>query len=279
MKIVRYRLGGDTAVGLLENGIISHADVKSVTEAISQSQSGSGELSADRSAGIAKDKVELLAPIDPETKVLCVALNYQGHIKETGADVPENPIIFFKVYHSMIGANTDIYHHEMITQLDYGGELAVVIGKEYYDIPEEDAWNYVGGVAAFNDTSARNLLWVKAKDKIFLDWYSGKCRERSTPMEAIVTIDEVKTELKPGQLRVQTRVNGEERQNALTEELIFKIPELVSFCSSRVNLMPGDVIATGTPHGVGMASGKFLNSGDIVEVEISGLPILKNKVG
>jgi 2-keto-4-pentenoate hydratase/2-oxohepta-3-ene-1,7-dioic acid hydratase in catechol pathway len=276
MKIVRYKAGGNTSVGLLEDGVIFPAEAKSISDAMTQA--GSGNLSVDRAAGVEEDSVELLAPIDPETKVLCVALNYQGHVNETGAGVPENPIIFFKVYHSMIGAYTDIHHHEMVTQLDYEGELAIVIGKEGYDIPEGDAWDYVGGVAAFNDTSARNLLWVKAEDKVFLDWYSGKCLERSTPMGPIVTTDEVETELKSGQLRVQTRVNGDERQNALTDELIFKIPELVSFCSSRVNLMPGDVIATGTPHGVGMASGKYLNSGDVVEVEISGLPILRNKV-
>jgi 2-keto-4-pentenoate hydratase/2-oxohepta-3-ene-1,7-dioic acid hydratase in catechol pathway len=276
MKIVRYRDGDSIAVGLLEGKTIFPASAKSVSAAMVEA--GAGDLSVDRSAGIVKGTVELLAPIDPETKVLCVALNYQGHVNETGAGVPENPIIFFKVYHAMIGAYTDIHHHDMITQLDYEGELAIVIGKEGYDIPEDDAWDHVGGVAAFNDTSARNLLWVKAEDKVFLDWYSGKCLERSTPMGPIITTDEVEEKLKSGQLRVQTRVNGEERQNALTEELIFKIPELVSFCSSRVNLMPGDVIATGTPHGVGMASGKYLNPGDIVEVEISGLPILKNKV-
>jgi 2-keto-4-pentenoate hydratase/2-oxohepta-3-ene-1,7-dioic acid hydratase in catechol pathway len=277
MKIVRYRDGDAVSVGILEDDKVFPANAASVSEAMTQA--GAGALSADKSAAIQLSDVELLAPVDPETKVLCVALNYQGHVNETGQAVPENPIIFFKVYHSMIGDGAEIHHHDMITQLDYEGELAVVIGKEGYDIAVEDAWSHVGGISAFNDTSARNLLWVKAGEKVFLDWYSGKCLERSSPMgPAIVTTDEIETELKAGQLTVETRVNGEVRQNALTEELIFKIPELVSFCSSRVTLMPGDVIATGTPHGVGMASGNYLNSGDVVEIDITGIPVLTNKV-
>ncbi|MBT3764670.1 MAG: fumarylacetoacetate hydrolase family protein [Rhodospirillales bacterium] len=277
MKIVRYRDGDAASVGILEDDKVFPANATTVSEAMMQA--GAGALSADKSSAIPLSDVELLAPVDPATKVLCVALNYQGHVNETGAAVPENPIIFFKVYHSMIGDGAEIHHHDVITQLDYEGELAVVIGKEGYDIPLEDAWSYVGGVSAFNDTSARNLLWVKAEDKVFLDWYSGKCLERSSPMgPAIVTKDELESELMAGQLRVQTRVNGEERQNAMTEELIFNIPELVSFCSTRVNLMPGDVIATGTPHGVGMASGNYLSSGDVVEIDITGIPVLTNKV-
>ena len=116
MKIVRYRDGDAVSVGILEDDKIFPANAASVSEAMTQA--GAGALSADKSAAIQLSDVELLAPVDPETKVLCVALNYQGHVNETGQAVPENPIIFFKVYHSMIGDGAEIHHHDMPSNID-----------------------------------------------------------------------------------------------------------------------------------------------------------------
>jgi len=277
MQIARCAHGGRDIVGVVEDGQIYPAAAETLSAALARSLDGG--LDCDRRAGVPWDEVTPLAPVDPHNKILCVALNYQGHIRETGQAVPENPIIFFKTYDSMIGAGAPIANPDITEKLDYEGELAIVMGRGCRDIAPRDAWSHIAGISAFNDTSARDLLRVKAGDNIMFDWYSSKCMDSATAMgPVIVTYDEVADDLQAGNLSVITRVNGNEVQNAKTEELIFDIPALVSFCASRVRLAPGDVIATGTPAGVGMFTGTFLNSGDVVEIDIAPVPVLRNTV-
>lgn len=224
-------------------------------------------------------EAQLLPGLDERAKVLCVALNYLDHAKEARQPVPSSPIVFFKSQEAMISPDAPITPPRSVQQRDYEGELAIIIGKEAYEVSETQAWEHVAGVAAFNDTSSRDLLNVKAGDKVHLDWFSAKCLDRSTPIGPAVPLHEVAADLQARRTRVSTRVNGELRQDAPIADMIFDIPRLIAFASSRVRLSPGDVITTGTPPGVGFAGARYLKPRDVVEVSVNGLPGLRNVVG
>jgi 2-keto-4-pentenoate hydratase/2-oxohepta-3-ene-1,7-dioic acid hydratase in catechol pathway len=206
------------------------------------------------------EEVELLAPVDP-SKVVCVGLNYAEHAKELKMDLPTEPIIFMKPPSAVIGPGADIVMPPSSSQVDYEGELAVVIKERCRNVPAERADDYVLGYANFNDVTARDL---QRKDG---QWTRAKSFDTFAPMGPYVV------DLDPSDLEIQTRVNGRLRQSSRTSDLIFPVPELIEFVSEIMTLLPGDVIATGTPPGVGS-----LSAGDYVEVEIEGLGVLKNGV-
>jgi len=273
MAYARYRHGGRDLIGLTDGSTVAPVAAASLVEALSR------RPAADEAARVPIGEVELLPAYDPPAKVLCVALNYVDHAKEAAQPVPATPIVFFKSAEAMIGAGARIQAPEVVRQLDYEGELAIVIGEGGFAIAREDAWRHVAGVTAFNDTSSRDLLKVKAGEAVHLDWFSAKCLERSTPVgPAVVPLAEMRDALEVRAVRVRTRVNGEVRQDAPIADMIFDIPTVVAFASSRVSLRPGDVIATGTPPGVGFATGRFLSPGDVVEVDVTGVPTLRNVV-
>lgn len=273
MEIVRFSHQGKVAVGQRKNGHLFPLDSPSLADALT----GGGKSAG---APIPTTDVELLPALDANAKILCVALNYVNHAVEAKQPIPELPILFFKSQEAMIAAEAPITAPAVVTQLDYEGEIAVVIGKEAYNVSEADAWDHIAGLAPFNDVSSRDLLNVKAGEKVHLDWFSAKCLNSSTPMgPGVVQTADIIDDLKAGRTRVTTRVNGEVRQSAEIRDMIFDIPKIVAFASSRVKLSPGDVIATGTPPGVGFATGQFLKRGDVVEVEVTGLPLLRNVVG
>lgn len=243
------------------------------------------DMIAALGAGLAPDghpeaAADILPPVTPGAKILCVALNYVDHAKESAQPIPETPILFFKSHEAMIAGGAPIQVPQEVTDLDYEAELAIVIGKPAFEIGREDAWDHIAGVTTFNDVSARNLFKVKAGDKSHLDWFSGKCLNTSTPIgPEVFPLDLILDELKAGTTRIRCLVNGEVRQDAPVSDMIFDIPTLVSFVSSRVTLSPGDIIATGTPPGVGAGTGRFLAKGDVVRVEVTGLPAMENVVG
>jgi 2-keto-4-pentenoate hydratase/2-oxohepta-3-ene-1,7-dioic acid hydratase in catechol pathway len=206
------------------------------------------------------EEVKLLAPVDP-SKVVCVGLNYVEHAKELKMDLPSEPIIFLKPPTAVIGPGADIVMPPSSGQVDYEGELAVVIKKRCKNVPAGRADEYILGYANFNDVTARDL---QRKDG---QWTRAKSFDTFAPMGPYVV------DLDPSSLKIQTRVNGEVRQSSSTSDLIFSVPELVEFVSEIMTLLPGDVIATGTPPGVGS-----LSAGDLVEVEIEGLGALRNGV-
>jgi len=227
----------------------------------------------------------VLAPIPrPRRNVMCVGKNYYEHAHEftkSGFDssassasdaVPKAPIIFTKMPESVVGPDTAIgYPGNQCEQLDYEAELGVVIGKAGQGIKPENAMDHVFGFVVINDLTARDLQAVHKQ------WFLGKSFETSCPMGPwLVTADEVDS----GDLQVQCWVNGELRQNSNTRDLIFDIPTLIATLSRGMTLLPGDVIATGTPVGVGIGftPPKFLQSGDKVEVEITGLGRLSNTI-
>ncbi|WP_417897356.1 fumarylacetoacetate hydrolase family protein [Bacillus haimaensis] len=222
------------------------------------------------------EEITLLAPIPrPAKNVLCVGKNYKDHVLEMGSegDIPEHIMIFTKAPTSVIGDGAEILLHESLTsQLDYEGELAVVIGKKGIGIKEEEAYDYVFGYTIINDITARDM---QARHKQF---FLGKSLDASCPMGPVVVHKSAIED--PHELEIITRVNGEIRQHARTDLMIFSIPEMIATLSKGMTLEPGDIIATGTPAGVGKGYNppKFLKRGDVVEVYVEGIGKLTNKV-
>ena len=208
-------------------------------------------------------KVELLAPSDP-SKIVCVGLNYREHARELNQKVPDEPIIFLKPPTAVISPGESIIYPRQSKRMDYEGELGVVIGKKCKYISAKDADQYILGYTCFNDVTARDL---QQKDG---QWTRAKSFDTFAPFGP--WIDESGS-MDVGNMRIQTRVNGEVKQKSNTSDLIFNVPKLVEFISGIMTLLPGDVIATGTPPGVGP-----VQKGDVIEVEIEGIGILKNPV-
>lgn len=242
--------------------------------------------SCPREAVLAPGDVELLPPVPCPQKVFALAGNYSEHIREGGrAPQPKEesyPYFFMKPPSTtLVGSGHDIPCGRIVQRLDYEGELAVVIGRRGKHIPADRALEYVAGYACFNDISER-ALHSKAPPKAerehnkFFDWLVGKWFDGSGPCGPwLVTPDEVGD---PHTLRLQTRVNGETRQDGTTGDMIFTVPEIIEFISRVVTLEPGDIISTGTPAGVGNARGVWLQPGDLVEVEIEHLGVLRNRI-
>ena len=206
--------------------------------------------------------IRLCPPCAP-SKIIAVGLNYRDHAEEMGKTPPEEPMIFLKPSTSVIASGEDIvYPGHMSERVDYEGELAVVIGKRARMVKQEDAGKFILGYTCINDVTARDL---QAKD---IQFTRGKGFDTFAPIGPYI-----ETEIDPSGLEIKTIVNGEIRQHSNTENLIFDVPRLVSFVSEVMTLLPGDIIATGTPGGIGT-----LTPGDTVEVEIEGIGKLTNSV-
>jgi 2-keto-4-pentenoate hydratase/2-oxohepta-3-ene-1,7-dioic acid hydratase in catechol pathway len=217
--------------------------------------------------------VRLLAPVTGPEKLICMGLNYHDHAAEAGREAPAEPMFFAKFANSLIGHGAAIVPPAVTTQVDYEAELAVVIGQPGRNIPADCALQHVAGVMPLNDVSARDLQMANPL------WTGGKAIDTFAPAgPALVLLDEVAD---VQDLPVVARVNGQIVQNSSTASMIFPVAELVSYLSRVMTLVPGDIIATGTPAGVARAHGPmtFLRAGDVVEVEIGGIGLLSNPVG
>jgi 2-keto-4-pentenoate hydratase/2-oxohepta-3-ene-1,7-dioic acid hydratase in catechol pathway len=227
---------------------------------------------AAQESGVALGDVKLLAPVTNPNKVIAIGLNYLDHIRESNAQTPKIPIMFTKYTSSIIGDGDTIHWDPNETaKVDWEVELAVVIGKRAYRISEESVFDYVVGYTVCNDVSARDLQSERGDQ-----WIRGKSLDTFCPLgPCIVTKDEIAD---PHNLKLRTIVNGQTMQDSNTSELLFKIPHLVSYLSRAFTLLPGDVIITGTPPGVGMGKKPpiFLKHGDVVSVEIDGIGKLTN---
>jgi acylpyruvate hydrolase len=214
------------------------------------------------------DERSVLRPIEAPTAIVCVGLNYRTHILEMGRELPTAPTLFSKLSRALTDPYADIELPPASAEVDYEGELAVVIGRGGRGIAREDAWDHVAGLTVLNDVTGRDYQWRTPQ------WFAGKTFQRSTPMGPwIVTPDEF------GEVAGHTltlSVNGEERQRADLDDLVFDVPALVADLSNIVDLEPGDVIATGTPGGVGAPTKSFLQDGDVVEVAIEGIGSIRN---
>ena len=208
---------------------------------------------------------------DSNTRILCVGINYRPHIEEMGREVPEYPVVFVRFPSSLVGDGEAIIKPAVSGQFDFEGELGVVIGKEARHVSRAEALDYVGGYCCFMDGSIRD--WQRHTTQ----FTPGKNFDSSGAIGTVVSADEIPD---PSLLELTTRVNGETMQSAPVSDLVFDVPFLIEYCSTFMTLRPSDVIATGTPGGVGAARTPpvWLNEGDVVEVEISGIGTLTNPV-
>lgn len=229
-------------------------------------------LARDSAPAYPLSSVRLLAPVPRPGKVIAIGLNYRLHTQETQFELPTSPVIFAKFPNSITGPDAPILLPGDDPQTDYEAELAVVIGRRGRNIPEEDAMSYVAGYMPLNDVSARR--WQFA-DK---QWVRGKSPDTFCPIGPWFTTSDAVPD--PHALDIRCRVNGETLQDSNTSYLIFRIPTLIAYLSSSMTLDPGDIIATGTPEGVGFFREPkvLLKHGDVVEVEIENLGILRNTV-
>lgn len=266
MKLVRFEHQGRTAIGRLEGAEVIPLAAGSMTEAMA------GGAPPDAGARLPLAEVRLRAPLDPG-KFICLGLNYAEHVKEGGRDLPEYPTLFLRVASSLLPPGGAILRPRVSADLDYEAELLVVIGRRVRDVPEAEALEAVFGYTAFNDASVRDFQHQTTQ------WTAGKNFDATGPFgPAIVTADE----LPPGAagLAIRSRLNGQVMQDGNTRDMIFPVARVISYVSQVMTLEPGDVIATGTPAGVGAARTPpvFLKPEDVIEVEIEGIPTLTNPV-
>jgi 2-keto-4-pentenoate hydratase/2-oxohepta-3-ene-1,7-dioic acid hydratase in catechol pathway len=231
-----------------------------------------GARAADATAdSIALSDVSLCAPVPDPQKIICIGLNYRDHAEETGQDIPTAPMWFAKFANSLCGSGEPVVlpaaHAEYV---DYEAELALVIGRRTRNVAEAHALSCIAGAMPFNDVSARDLQLQNPL------WTSGKAIDTFAPCgPALVTLDETGD---LGKLGLRARINGETLQQGSTSNMIFGPAELVAWLSRTMTLLPGDIIATGTPAGVGASQDRFLRDGDTVEVEIDGLGTLRSPI-
>ena len=219
------------------------------------------------------NEVTLLAPVAAPPKIVCLGLNYRDHAAEQNAAIPDEPIIFIKPHTTIIGPNENIVKPSFVKQLDYEAELAVVMGRKAKNVLVSEAKSYIFGYTILNDVSARDIQF---KDK---QWTRGKSFDTFAPTgPCITTVNQLQD---TSNLCIRTWVNNELRQNSTTKNMVFNVYEIIHHLSRVMTLEPCDVIATGTPAGVGFAfkpQPKFLQAGDIIRIEIEKIGILENMV-
>ena len=252
----------------IENFIASESQqIKKLKETIQKT-----EKTDVRKVSHLATSTKILTPIRYPGKIVCLGLNYRDHAAEQNASIPNEPVIFMKPHTAIIGPNDSIVKPSFVQQLDYEAELAIVIGKRAKNVPLSEVHAHIFGYTIMNDVSARDIQF---KDK---QWTRGKSFDTFAPIGPyITTADELED---TSNLLIRTWVNGELRQNSSTKNMVFDPPEIVHRLSRVMTLEPCDIIATGTPAGVGFAMKpqKFLKDGDSIRIEIEGIGILENRV-
>lgn len=259
MKLAMYRSESGPRAGVVDGDRLTDAG-----ESLFDPRPASGS--------VALASATLLAPVPRPGKILCIGLNYKDHAAESGAEAPPTPVTFAKFANTVIGPSAPIRVPAITEQVDYEAELGVVIGRTARGVSREEALDCVLGYTCVNDVSARDLQFADGQ------WVRGKTLDTFCPMGPwIVTTDEISD---PQALPIRCVVNGETLQDSSTAEMIFGVAEIIAFLSQAITLEPGDVIATGTPAGVGFARKPpvFLRPGDVVRVEIDGIGVLENPV-
>ena len=281
MKFITYAKDGVASFGaIIAAGIVDlgarHPELTDLRAAIKAGQLGSlADEASSANADCTLDDIEYLPTIPNPEKVICIGVNYANRNAEykDGSAAPKFPSVFMRTRESLVGHAQTIMDPPESDQLDYEGEIVIVVGKEGRRIPEDKAHEYVAGLTIMNEGTLRDFL-RHAKFNVT----QGKNFENSGSLGPwMVTPDE----LDPmSELQVMTRVNGEERQNDTTDNLMFPFRYLISYLSTFYRLKPGDIIATGTPNGAGARFDppKYLKGGDVVEVEVPGIGILRNEV-
>lgn len=277
MKLVHFRHRAQEGIGLMTGeGIVnlSRHDpaLKSVADVLCPEGWARASRLAARAPDIAAGEVSFLPLLAPGARIFCVGLNYKSHVSETGKDLPEHPTLFLRTHESLVGHEQPLLRPAASHKFDYEGELAVLIGRSCRDVAEVDAWGAVGGYTCCNEGSLRDF------QKHSVTGMTGKNFDASGSLGPwIVPASEIPD---PAKLLLTTRLNGQEMQRSGTDLLIYSIPRIISYLSHCLELKPGDVIATGTPAGVGSRREPpvWMAPGDVVEVEIQGIGVLRNVV-
>lgn len=261
------------SIGLAEHtGISNRAIIQWTAEQQAQFETAAKSLAGSSSKDVfSAEKILLGPPIPDPDKIICLGLNYKSHAEESGFAVPSVPLLFAKYRNTLTGPTSPIILPQMSEEVDYEGELAVVIGKRGKNIPAEKVLGHVAGYMALDDVSARDLQMRTGQ------WLSGKTLDSFAPCGPSLVVNEIAD---PQNLNISTRVNGRTLQQSNTKYMIFPVAETIDYISQLLTLEPGDIIATGTPEGVGFKRNPpiFLKDGDIVEVEIENIGTLRNPV-
>jgi 2,4-diketo-3-deoxy-L-fuconate hydrolase len=280
MKLIRFGERGQEKPGLLlEDG--NRVDASALGSDYDEAFFGGGGLAKlkswldknSSSAPRVAPAVRLGSPVCRPSKIICIGLNYRDHAAETKAEAPKEPVLFFKATTSLVGPNDDLVRPKNSTKVDWEVELAVVIAKKASYISKEQALDHVAGYALHNDYSERTFQLEHGGQ-----WVKGKSADTFAPLGPfLATPDEIPN---AGNLKMWLKVNGQTRQNSSTSNMIFDVSTLVSYVSQFMTLLPGDVISTGTPAGVGLGMNPpvYLNAGDVVELGIEGLGESRQKV-
>jgi 2,4-diketo-3-deoxy-L-fuconate hydrolase len=279
MKLIRWMNGNKPATGIILNDeyldtssfgedynevFFENEGLDRLQKFVESNKNGLPKLSQD---------IHLASPIARPSKIVCIGLNYADHAKETNAQIPKEPIIFFKSTTALIGPNDDVIIPKNSKKTDWEVELAVVIGKRALYVEESEALNYVAGFCLHNDLSEREFQIERGGQ-----WVKGKSCDTFAPLGPyLATQDEISD---VNNLKLWLKVNGQTMQNGNTSNFIFKVPFIISYLSQFMTLLPGDVISTGTPAGVGLGMNPqvYLKPGDVVELGIDGLGTSKQNV-
>ena len=273
MKLISFSTGdGPIRPGILFDDTRTVLDLSpngfsSMLEVIA---SGTGSNLA--TSRLSLENVRLHAPLGNPPRIFAIGLNYRDHARESGMEIPTTPVVFFKLTTAIVGPGDAIVLPKNSTQPDYEAEFAFVIGKGGYRIPATAWRDHVYGYTIVNDVSARDVQFSSTQ------WSMSKCFPTFCPLgPAIVTADEIAD---PHNLQISLSIDGEQLQNSNTRELVFKIPELIEYLSSITPLLPGDIVSTGTPPGVGLGRNpkRWLKPGETVTVTVEGLGSLTNPV-
>jgi 2-keto-4-pentenoate hydratase/2-oxohepta-3-ene-1,7-dioic acid hydratase in catechol pathway len=286
MRLVSFHdAAGGSRVGVVRDALVAPIDVarsagrSAMRTLLGQGEDGLARASAQAEAAFAGARglrnlpeLSLCPPVPDPEKILCVGFNYRDHTEEMAMEQQAAPNVFAKFRNSLIGSDDDVVLSGPSTEIDYEGELAAVIGRRCRAVGVEDALEFVAGYTVHNDVTARDLQFKTSQ------WTLGKAIDTFGPMGPVLTlIDEIPD---PQAVSITTRLNGEVMQHAATSEMVFTLAELIAVISQSMTLEPGDVISTGTPAGVGYkrTPPRFLTDGDLIEVEITNIGVLRNRV-
>lgn len=280
MKLIRFGTIGNEKPGVqLANGI--NIDVSDFGEDYNESFFGTDGISRlktwlvrhGEACPIVKEDTRLGVPLVRPSKIVCVGLNYAGHAAESGMDIPKEPVLFFKATSALVGPNDDVIIPKGSVKTDWEVELAIVIGKKASYVEEAHVMEHIAGYVLHNDVSEREFQLERSGQ-----WVKGKSCDTFAPLGPfIATTDEI---VDPNNLNLWLKLNGKMMQNSNTSDFIFNVQQVVSHISQFMTLLPGDIISTGTPFGVGLGlkPPTYLKPGDVIELGIEGLGVSKQNV-
>ena len=262
------RSGGSGANAAGDVGDLFRAD-SSATDAV---RSAASHLDGAQPIATPEDELTFLPPVTRPGKIICVGLNYRLHAAEGRVAVPTKPILFAKFPNTLIGHRSPITYPPVTTQLDYEGELAVIVGRRCSGVRADEALEHVGAYTILNDVSARDLQAAEPQ------WIRGKSLDTFAPVGPVAMIPEPGFD--PASFHIRTTVSGEVRQDSSCSDMVFSVAEIIVFVSEAITLEPGDIISTGTPSGAGLGFDppRYLSPGDSVTIEIDGIGALTNPV-